>query len=327
MKTDASDNIASKPVTVAVNSPRAWLQAARPKTLAGAVAPVVVALAAAWMDAEAYAGGRALHFSSLPAVLCMVFALLMQVDANFINDYFDFVRGRDDNATRLGPERACAQGWVTQRAMAGAITATTVVASLVGLPLVLWGGTEMLLVGALCVVFCFLYTTSLAQRGWGDVLVLVFFGLVPVCVTYYIQLHAVTPHVVALSIGMGLATDCLLVVNNYRDRHQDAAVGKRTLIVRLGSKGGEWLYLCLGIVAVMLPLLARCLAATITWQFDAHWPSAWALLPLLYLLPHTLVWRQMVNIHEGRALNGVLGRTSACILLYAILQAVSILLS
>ena len=317
---------------VRTNSPRAWLLAARPKTLTGAVAPVVMALAAAWTDAATYAGGTALNFRWMPAVLCMAFALLMQVDANLINDYFDFVRGRDDAATRLGPERACTQGWITPRAMARGIAVVTIVAALTGLPLVLWGGLEMLLVGALCLVFCFLYTTTLAQRGLGDVLVLVFFGLVPVCATYYIQLHALTPQVVALAVGMGLATDCLLIVNNYRDREQDAAVGKRTLVTMIGQRATERLYLALGIAAVALPLLVTSLCADLpsatpsSGSLPAHCPAWPAFMPLLYLIPHVFVWRQMVSIRAGRALNAVLGRTAACILLYALLQSLTVLL-
>ena len=228
------------------NSIHAWWLAARPKTLTGAAAPVMVALSAAWKDGA---------FSVMPALLCLFFALLMQVDANFVNDYFDFKKGRDERATRLGPPRACSEGWITPRAMEWGIGITTLLSCLTGLPLVLWGGWWLVAIGVACVVFCFLYTTLLAGLGLGDVLVLVFFGLVPVCTTYFIQTGEMTLPVLLLSIGMGLATDCLLIVNNYRDREQDLTAGKRTIVVLFGGRFAEWLYLLLGIVAVLLPLL------------------------------------------------------------------------
>ena len=157
----------------------------------------------------------------VPAVLCMLFALVMQVDANFVNDYFDFMKGTDDE-TRLGPKRACAQGWITAAAMRRGLLITTLLACAVGLPLIAYGGWEMILVGLACVVFCFLYTISFSYLGLGDVLVLVFFGLVPVCMTYWLvapptPLTSIPVPVIVLSLACGLEIDTLLVVNNYRD--------------------------------------------------------------------------------------------------------------
>ena len=163
---------------VRLNSAKAWLLAARPKTLTGAAVPVMIALALAWTDRSAE------HpFMWLPAVLCMLFAFVMQIDANFVNDYFDFMKGTDDEE-RLGPRRACANGWVTAKAMRIAMGVTTFLGCIIGLPLIYYGGWQMIVVGVLCVFFCFLYTTHLSYMGLGDVLVLVFFGIVPVCVTY-----------------------------------------------------------------------------------------------------------------------------------------------
>ena len=282
---------------IRTNSLQAWWLAARPKTLTGAVAPVMVALSAAWADQH--------RLDYVAAFLCVLFALLMQVNANLVNDYFDFVRGRDDKATRLGPQRACTEGWITPGAMQWGIGATTVLACLVGLPLIAWGGWWLIAVGVACVVFCFLYTTVLAQHGLGDILVLVFFGIVPVCATYIIQTEKVTLQVILLSFAMGLVTDGLLIVNNYRDRDQDRKAGKRTLVVQIGPHATEWLFLLLGYVAVTLTVAAL--------------PTPWTLLLLPYLVLHTLTWRQMHLIHEGRKLNNVLGRTAASIFLFAIL--------
>ena len=218
---------------IKTDSLKAWLLAARPKTLSGATVPVMIGLALAYVDAQSYVVGT---FSWTAAVLCLLFAFLMQIDANFVNDFFDYANGSDDAETRLGPRRACAQGWVKLDSMKRAIALTTCLACLVGLPLVWFGGFEMVLIGIICVVFCFLYTTHLSYMGLGDVLVLVFFGLIPVCITYYIQLHTCTWEVLLASLACGLVIDGLLLVNNFRDREGDRAVGKNTLVVRWGQR-------------------------------------------------------------------------------------------
>ena len=295
---------------VATNSARAWLLAARPKTLSGAAVPVVVALCAAWSDCLPGSPVTAEAFKWLPAALCLAFALLMQVDANLVNDYFDCVHGID-GADRLGPERACAQGWVTLPAMRRAIWTVTLLACAVGLPLVVWGGWAMVLVGAACVAFCFLYTTVLSRLAMGDVLVLLFFGIVPVCATYYVQTLTLTWPLVGLSLACGAVTDCLLIVNNYRDRDTDARVEKITLVTLLGARCSEWLYLVLGVAGVLLtvPTLGlRSLAMT------------------AYLVPHAWAWRQMRRIGEGRELNAVLARTALNILIFGIALSLLILL-
>lgn len=302
--------------TIKTNGLKAWFLAIRPKTLTGAIAPVLLGLSLAWMDSQNYlpAFGQTSVFQIIPAILCMLFAILMQIDANFINDYFDCLNGVDGEE-RLGPLRACSQGWITMPAMQRGIAGTTCLGILVGLPTIFWGGYEMLIVGLVCVILAFLYTTILSRLGLGDLLVLVCFGLVPVCITYYIQLHCIPHHVLAYGIAMGLVTDTLLIVNNYRDRDTDRQVGKNTLVVSIGSKAAEWLYLALGVVGVAL-----CQTA---WADGKTWA---ALLPIVYLVPHFVAWRKMVKIHEGRALNSVLGITALNIFLFAVLASVGILI-
>ncbi len=289
------------------DSMQAWWLAARPRTLTVCAAPVLVGLAAAWADVP--------RFEVVPAVLCLLFALLMQVDANFVNDYFDWARGVDTEE-RLGPERACSQGWITPSAMRLGIAVTTVLACLVGLPLTLWGGTDLILVGLCCVLFCFLYTTTLAGKGWGDALVVVFFGLIPTAVTYYIQAHQVPVRVALLALGCGLVADTLLLVNNYRDRDTDRSVGKITLAVRLGARRTEWLYLWVGLAGVLL-----CV------PHFAGTGHPWALLlPALYLLPHIATWRELRRIRQGRALNATLGRSARNIFLFGVLLSIGLLI-
>jgi 1,4-dihydroxy-2-naphthoate octaprenyltransferase len=235
----------------------------------------------------------------------------MQIDANFINDFFDYVKGTDDRETRLGPERACTQGWVTVSAMKRAIALTTCLACVVGLPLVLYGGLEMLLVGALCVVFCFLYTTHLSYMGLGDVLVLLFFGLVPVCVTYYVQLHTFTFELFVASVACGIVIDALLLVNNFRDRDTDRAAGKQTLVVHIGAEAALRLYLSVGVVACLLGMV---------FCFNGH--ALAFVLPFLYLALHVVTWLRMKQIWKGRELNRCLGETARNILVYGILVSI-----
>ena len=253
---------------VKTNSIKAWFLAARPKTLTAAAVPVLlgIALAIARMSAKRLYVGVNIDNDDLldwmfeskqwiPALLCLLFAWVMQIDSNLVNDYFDFKHGNDDE-TRLGPKRACAEGWITLPAMKRGITFTTLLGCAIGLPLILFGGWEMVIVGICCVIFCFLYTTCLSYLGLGDVLVLVFFGIVPVCCTYYLVVpelyHGITKEVALASIACGLVVDTLLIVNNYRDYDNDQKAGKKTLVVHIGKRNAERLYLWLGLGAILI---------------------------------------------------------------------------
>ena len=302
----------SKTANIETDSVKAWLLAARPKTLAGAAVPVMIGASLAYVDVAQYEHGA---FRWLAAVLCFLFAFIMQVDANFINDFFDFTNGADDSETRLGPRRACAQGWVKLDSMKRAIALTTCLACLVGLPLVWYGGLEMILIGLLCLVFCFLYTTHLSYMGLGDLLVLVFFGVVPVCISYYIQLHTCTWQVFLASLACGLVIDGLLIVNNFRDRDNDRAVGKNTLVVRIGDKASLALYLGVGVTA--------CLTGLVFW-LNGHVLAF--VLPLLYLVLHVFTYLKIKRIHQGKALNLCLGETARNIFVYGLTVAAGVLL-
>jgi 1,4-dihydroxy-2-naphthoate octaprenyltransferase len=292
---------------------KAWLLAARPKTLSGAAVPVMIGLALAWTDArDNYMTGT---FQWVPAVLCLLFAFIMQIDANFVNDFVDYAKGTDDRETRLGPERACAQGWVSIDRMKHAIALTTVVACIVGLPLAWYGGMEMILVGVACVVFCFLYTTHLSYMGLGALLVLVFFGLVPVCCTYYVQLHTLTLQVVLASLACGLVIDALLLVNNFRDRDTDRQAGKLTLVVRIGARATLWLYLGVGVVACLMGLV-----------FALHGRWLAFVLPFVYLTLHLFTFLKMKSIWQGRGLNRCLGETARNIFVYGLLLAAGLVM-
>ena len=297
---------------IKTDSVQAWLLAARPKTLSGAAVPVMIGVALAWVDVPSYIGAE---FSWTAALLCLLFSFAMQIDANFINDFFDFANGTDDAETRLGPRRACAQGWVKLDSMKKAIALTTCMACVIGLPLVYYGGFEMIFVGIVCVIFAFLYTTFFSYQGLGDLLVLVFFGIVPVCCTYYVQLHVVTAQVFLASLACGLVIDALLIVNNFRDRDNDRLAGKNTIIVRLGAKAGLQLYVGVGLAAVILGG---------TFWMNGHILAS--LLPLLYLVLHLFTYLKMKRIYQGKALNLILGETARNIFIYGFLVSVGLLL-
>ena len=300
---------------VRVNSLKAWILAARPKTLTGAAVPVMIGIACA-VAMYGWCGIRV-----VPAVLCMLFALIMQVDANFINDYFDFMKGTDDEQ-RLGPKRACAQGWITASAMRSGLFVTTPLACIVGLPLVYYGGWEMIMVGLACVVFCFLYTISFSYIGLGDLLVLVFFGIVPVCMTYWLTapptaLTSIPFAVVLMSIACGLIIDTLLVVNNYRDIENDRRAGKLTLIVRIGERGGLVLYLMLGLVGTILAIVGVVL---LDWH-DGQWTQS---LLIIYTPFHTWAFNEMRYIRKGAELNRVLGMTARNMFIFGLLASAAL---
>lgn len=301
---------------VKTNSVKAWLLATRPKTLSAAAVPVMIGTAFAWRNTSE-------QFNWIPAILCLLFAWIMQIDSNLVNDYFDFKKGNDDE-TRLGPKRACSEGWITSEAMVWGILITTLLGCMTGIPLILYGGLEMVMVGIACVVFCFLYTTLFSYHGLGDILVLLFFGIIPVCCTYYVcmPLHQQIPtgEVIASSIACGLAIDALLIVNNYRDIDNDRNNGKITLAVRLGENKTRILYESIGYIAAGTMII---LVFFDLYQTDKFIPTY--AIYLIYIILHRQSYQVMKRINKGAKLNQVLGLTARNILVFGILSVAAIL--
>lgn len=241
-----------------------WLEGARPRTLPAAAAPVLAACGLA-----AYEGG----FVPLAALLALVVALALQVGVNYANDYSDGIRGTDAN--RVGPFRLVGSGAARPGAVKRAAFGCFALAGLAGLTLVLLTGHWWLLVvGAVCVLAAWYYTGGkrpYGYRGLGEVAVFVFFGLVAVCGTVYVQLGRVTPATVFTGVWVGALACAILVANNLRDLDGDTTSGKRTLATRLGDAGTRRLYV--GLIA--LAGLAIAVAAALT--------TGWALLGLVGL--------------------------------------------
>jgi len=292
---------------VIVNSPKAWLLAARPKTLTCASVPVMLGAGLAL--------GSYSYFEPIPTVLCFLFAFIMQIDANFVNDYFDFKSGVDDEH-RMGPPRACEQGWVTPKAMIIAIAITTLLACAVGLPLVFYGGWKMVYVGAACVVCCFLYTTFFSKYAMGDLLVLIFFGLVPVCLTYYLvlppELRGFPWYVILEGVACGLVVDTLLLVNNYRDIKTDKMVGKHTLATIIGRKATLWVYYAVGTVAVLMQI--AFFYTDMFWAMFASFP---------YFFLHLRTSLKMSKSTTVKELNDILAQTARNIFIFGLSMAIA----
>lgn len=283
---------------------KCWIEAMRLRTLPVSLAGVVAACGYALLD-----GG----FDPVAAVLCAAFAILAQVASNFANEYYDYTAGLD-RAGRDGPRRGVTEGDITPRAMLRATYIALGLACMTGLSLVAWGGWWLIIAGVFIALGALAYSTGpypLSRHGWGEVAVVVFFGIVPVCLTYYVQCGHCTAAVAMGSVAVGLMGANVLVVNNYRDRDDDLAVGKRTLAVRSGRRAVRSLYLLNGCVAVALVLpLWRTM------------PAAARLIPAVYLAIHVALWRALGR-REGAAINPLLGLTAMAMLLYAVAFAVA----
>ena len=240
-----------------------------------------------------------------------------QVASNFANDYFDYKKGID-TPDRVGPKRAVAEGWVSSRQMLVALYVVLAAAFVLGLMLMLVVDWRLLFVGVVVVVFALAYSGGkypLAYNGLGDVCVLVFYGIVPVVFTYYIQAMAFTVDAFVCGAAVGFASINILVANNYRDYNSDKQANKRTTIVIFGKKFGEYFFLVNGFLAV-----AMC---QYFWSRGLLYA---AVLPLLYLILHIIVWSEMVKIGEGSGLIAILGKTARNTLIFSVLLFVGFLL-
>lgn len=292
---------------------KAWIEAMRLRTLPVSLSGVVGALGYAFLLARP----KAVIF-----VLCLLFALLAQIASNFANEYFDFKAGLD-RPGREGPRRGVTEGDITPRAMRNATFGTLAVACLVGLSLVYWGGWLILICGILIAVGVIAYSTGpfpLSHRCLGEVAVIVFFGLAPVCLTFYLMTGYVDTYVFAGGLALGLMGANVLLVNNIRDIHDDRAVGKHTLVAVLGRRTGSFLYLANGWLAV--------------WLMGSQWMligGKWLIVPSVYLVVHTALWyridtlsrRAATNPSLAHTLNPFLGMTAVLMALYTILFTIA----
>ncbi|MGM0556922.1 MAG: 1,4-dihydroxy-2-naphthoate polyprenyltransferase, partial [Myxococcota bacterium] len=210
-----------------ISAPRAWVMATRPKTLAAAAVPVAVGTGVAVSHDQ---------FQWLPALVALLGAFLIQIGTNLANDYFDFQKGAD-NEDRLGPTRVVSSGLISAKAVRNAMILAFALAAAVGSYLIWLGGWPILVIGVLSIMSGIAYTGGpfpLGYNGLGDLFVFIFFGVVAVMGTYYVQALEWSLESFVASVPVGLLSVAILIVNNYRDIDTDRAAGKMTLAVRLG---------------------------------------------------------------------------------------------
>lgn len=286
-----------------------WVQAARPKTLAAAFVPVLVGAAIAYQD-------ELLNWSATSVAL--VCAFLIQIGTNFANDYFDFVKGSDTDE-RIGFERATAAGLISPKAMLNATIFSMTLAFIFGLYLVWIGGVVVLIIGILSLIFGVLYTGGpfpLGYNGLGDVFVFLFFGIVAVMTTYYVNALEWSEDSFWAALAVGALCTNILVVNNLRDIEQDSKSGKKTLGVLFGETTLKFEYSLMLLIAFSIPPHFYFVLEY------SHWVFLPFLLIPLAILHSNVIWKE----EDKRNLNSHLERTAKFMSIFGILFAIGILL-
>ena len=300
---------------------QAWVAAARPQTLPAAAAPVIVGVGLAVHDGVA---------AVAPAVAAFVGAALIQIGTNFANDYYDAIQGADTD-DREGFTRVTQAGLIEPRQVKAAMYLTFAAAVVVGSYLVYVGGVPILVIGLLSVISGIAYTGGpypLGYHGLGDLFVFVFFGVIAVTGTYYVQAAAVladpltttipagtiTLEAVVASLPIAAISTNILVVNNIRDKAEDETTGKRTLAVRFGYGFSRAEYIGLLAVAYLVPV----------WLWLATELSMTVLLPLVTLPVAIRVAETIRTETSGAALNPALETTGKLLAGYALLFGVGL---
>lgn len=278
---------------------KVWIEAMRLRTLPVSVAGVIMALGY----------GNLTHRVNLVVwVLCLLFAVLAQIASNFANEYYDYRDGLD-RPGREGPRRGVTEGDISPRAMLAATYITLALACCIGLSLLFWGPWWLMLVGIAIGLGVLAYSTGpypLSRHGLGELAVMLFFGVIPVNLTYFVMSGEWNLSVFLGSLSAGFMGANVLLVNNYRDAADDALVGKHTLAVILGRRTASALYLLNGILAVALMWSV--------WMQLSHWCL---FIPGIYLLLHAVLWRRIITV-DGAALNPMLGITAMLMLAYSV---------
>lgn len=281
---------------------KSWIEAMRLRTLPVSVAGVIAGTGCAIMLDS---------FKAAPALACLVFAILAQIAANFGNEYYDFKNGIDRKG-RAGFRRGVTEGEIDPESMKRATFIVLALAAVVGCTMLFYGPWWLIIVGVLIMMFALAYSAGpypLSHHGLGDLAVIIFFGIIPVTFTCFLQtgdgdgMNIIVP----TSLAVGLLAANVLIVNNYRDMEDDAAVGKRTTVVIFGRKFMGLTYLLSGIIgmAVMLPVWVRL--------------PLWALaVPVLFVILHLKVWLKLRRA-AGTELNPLLGRTAVNLLVFSLL--------
>ena len=297
-----------------------WLECFRLRTLPVSLSGVVIAIGlAVWHH----------HFKWVPAVLCLVFALLAQIVSNTANEYFDYLHGADKPG-RVGPRRGVTEGDIKPTTLRNVTAGLLAAACAVGCCLIPYGGWWLLPVGIVIALAALAYSTGpypLSYHGLGELTVFIFFGVVPVNLTYYVMALQWNPLVILMSITTGLLAVNVLLINNYRDMEDDLEAGKRTSVVIFGRKAAALAYLINGYAG-----MAMLSPAWLTIALAAIWPQGRPSLllalaiPIIYLGLHTFTWYKLRH-RDGAALNPLLGETARNMLIFTLLSTIAMIIA
>ena len=284
------------------------IKAARPHTLPASAVPVIVA------TALAYSYGKV---NLWVGMVCLIFAVIAQICANFANDYFDF-RSGVDAVGKDGRPHVLLNSNLSPSILLKVGVVLMTLDCILGCSLIYVGGWSMLLVGLAVVLAVFMYSAGpfpLAYRACGEIAVIIFYGIIPVGFTFYLQTGTWTLLTTSAGLSFGLASACILIINNYRDRETDKVCGKHTIIGMFGEAFGRRFYLVCGCMA-----FALC-GVQLT---KGHYAAI--LLPTIYLIQHIRIWRSISRIREGAALNTQLARTARNVCIFGVLFSLGLLL-
>lgn len=284
-----------------------WIKAARPKTLLVSMAPVIMAVAIA---------STFMKISWLPAVICLVFAVMAQVISNFVNDYSDGLKGIDKN--RIGPERMVASGLISPQKMRCGIIVTCILTFVIGCSLMLWGGLILLPFGIVIMLCALAYSMGpfpLSQHALGDMAVVMFYGIAPVVLTFFIQTVFVNWQIFIAGLAVGMVTNNLLIVNNYRDTDDDLKNGKKTTVNVLGKPFMKTVYIC-------NPLIAAVLAFVFLFKIINPIVLIFAMIPFL---AYSTIVSIKFSKAKGIEFNKLIGMSSLEAIVYALTIAIVII--
>lgn len=285
-----------------------WLECFRLRTLPVSLSGVIIAIGLAkWKH----------HFHWIPAVLCLLFALLAQIASNTANEYFDYLHGADKPG-RVGPRRGVTEGDIKPTTLRNVTIGLLALAGVIGCGLIPYGGWWLLPVGIVIALAAMAYSAGpypLSYHGLGELTVFIFFGLLPVNLTYYVMSLRYDAVVILFSIAIGLMGVNVLLVNNYRDVEDDRAAGKKTQTVMRGRPITAFAYLLNGYAAMAILSAFWMMIIFHRGRMLPLWTLA---IPALYLVLHTITWLKLKQ-RDGAALNPLLGETARNMLIFTVL--------
>lgn len=285
-----------------------WIQAARPKTLLVSMAPVIMSIAIA---------SNFVKINWLPAVICLVFALMAQITSNLVNDYSDGIKGIDED--RVGPITMVAKGVIPARKMRSVIIIICALTFFLGCTLMFWGGLVLLPFGIIIMLCALAYSAGpypLSTHALGDLAVVLFYGIAPVTLTFFIQTAFVNWQIIIAGLAIGLVTDNLLIVNNYRDVEEDLKNNKKTTVNIFGRPFMRMVYICNPLIAIVLGFVF--LSSIVN-------PWTWLVATIPFLAYTTFV-SVMFSKAKGMEFNTLLGKSSLEAIIFALTVTVVILI-